>query len=49
MFSAKNIAVIATVMIIGVGGENALHGTSPFLRHELPCIAGAAIFGILRT
>ncbi len=47
MFSAKNIAVIATVMIIGVGGEMLYNGTIPFFGMNVPCIAGAAIFGIL--
>lgn len=46
MFSAKNIAVIATIMIIGVGGQYAFGGNIPFFGIEVPCIAGAAIFGI---
>lgn len=47
MFSAKNIAVIATIMVIGVGGQYAFGGNIPFFGLEIPCIAGAAIFGIL--
>lgn len=47
MFSAKNIAVIATVMTIGVGGQYAFGGNIPIFGIEVPCIAGAAIFGIL--
>lgn len=47
MFSAKNIAVIATIMVIGVGGNYAFGGNIPFFGMEIPCIAGAAIFGIL--
>jgi uracil permease len=47
MFSAKNIAVIATILIIGVGGEMYFKGTIPFFGINVPCIAGAAIFGIL--
>ncbi len=47
MFSAKNIAIIATIMIIGVGGQYAFGGNIPFFGLEVPCIAGAAIFGIL--
>lgn len=47
MFSSKNIAVIATVMVIGVGGQYAFGGNIPFFGLEIPCIAGAAIFGIL--
>jgi uracil permease len=47
MFSAKNIAVIATVMIIGVGGQYQYGGNIPFFGLNVPCVAGAAIFGIL--
>ena len=47
MFSAKNIAVIATIMIIGLGGQYAYGGNIPFFGLDVPCIAGAAIFGIL--
>jgi uracil permease len=47
MFSSKNIAVIATIMIIGIGGNYAFSGNIPFFGINIPCIAGAAIFGIL--
>lgn len=47
MFSSKNIAVIATIMIIGLGGQYAFGGNIPFFGMEVPCVAGAAIFGIL--
>jgi uracil permease len=47
MFSSKNIAVIATIMVIGLGGQYAFGGNIPFFGIEVPCIAGAAIFGIL--
>lgn len=47
MFSSKNIAVIATVMVIGIGGQYAFGGNIPFFGMNIPCIAGAAIFGIL--
>jgi uracil permease len=47
MFSAKNIAVIATIMIIGLGGYYQFGGNIPFFGIQVPCIAGAAIFGIL--
>jgi len=47
MFSSKNIAVIATIMIIGVGGRFAFGGSIPFFGLQVPCIAGAAIFGIV--
>ena len=47
MFSAKNIAVIASIMVIGIGGNYAFGGNIPFFGIQIPCIAGAAIFGIL--
>ena len=46
LFSSKNIAVIATIMVIGVGGQYAFGGVIPFFGMEIPCVAGAAIFGI---
>ena len=47
MFSSKNIAVIASIMIIGIGGNYAFGGNIPFFGIQVPCIAGAAIFGII--
>ena len=47
MFNSKNIAVIATIMIFGLGGRYAFGGNIPFFGIQVPCIAGAAIFGIL--
>ncbi len=47
MFNSKNVAVIATIMIIGLGGKYAFGGNIPFFGIDVPCIAGAAIFGIL--
>ena len=47
MFSSKNIAVIASIMVIGIGGQYAFGGNIPFFNLQVPCIAGAAIFGIL--
>ncbi len=47
MFSSKNIAVIASIMIIGIGGNYAFGGNIPFFGLQVPCIAGAAIFGII--
>ena len=46
MFSSKNIAVIASIMIIGIGGNYAFGGNIPLFGVQVPCIAGAAIFGI---
>ncbi|HKM32664.1 MAG TPA: solute carrier family 23 protein [Oscillospiraceae bacterium] len=47
MFSSKNIAIISVIMIIGVGGQYAFGGNIPFFGVEIPCVAGAAIFGII--
>lgn len=47
MFSSKNIAVIASIMVIGIGGNYAFAGNIPFFGLNVPCIAGAAVFGIL--
>ncbi|MGI6584887.1 MAG: uracil-xanthine permease family protein [Lutisporaceae bacterium] len=47
LFSSKNIAIIATIMVIGLGGQYGFGGNIPFFGIEVPCIAGAAIFGIL--
>ncbi len=46
MFDSKNIAVIASIMVIGVGGQYAFGGNIPLFGMDIPCIAGAAIFGI---
>ncbi|NLF26557.1 MAG: xanthine permease [Clostridiales bacterium] len=47
MFSSKNIAVIATIMVIGLGTHYAFGGTLNFFGLGIPAVAGAAIFGIL--
>lgn len=47
MFNSKNIAIIATIMIIGVGGQYAFGGAIPFFGAQIPCIAAAAIVGIV--
>lgn len=47
LFSAKNIAIIATIMTIGLGGQYAFGGNIPFFGIEIPSVAGAAIFGII--
>ncbi len=47
LFSAKNIAVIATIMVIGLGGQYGFGGNIPFFGIEVPSVAGAAIFGII--
>ena len=47
MFDSKNIAVIALVCIIGLGGQYAYGGNIPFFNMNVPCVAGAAISGII--
>ncbi|HBR02462.1 MAG TPA: xanthine permease [Ruminiclostridium sp.] len=47
LFSSKNIALIATIMVIGIGGQFGFGGNIPFFGIEIPCVAGAAIFGII--
>jgi len=47
MFSARNLAVIATVLIIGVGGSFVNGGMIPVFGIELPAIATAAIAGMI--
>lgn len=47
MFSGKNIAVIAIIMIFALGGQYACGGNIPMFGIDVPCIAGAAIIGII--
>ena len=47
MFDSKNIAVIALVCVIGLGGQYAFGGNIPFFNMNVPCVAGAAIAGII--
>lgn len=47
MFDTKNIAVIATVCIVGIGGQFQFGGNIPFFGATIPCIAAAALSGII--
>lgn len=48
MFSSKNLAVIAVILIIGLGGSyNFEGGMIPMFGTELPALATAAIVGII--
>jgi len=47
MFDSKNIAVIATISVIAIGGQYYFGGMIPFFGAELPALATAAIFGIV--
>lgn len=48
LFSAKNLAIAATILVIGIGGSFAFpNGMIPLFGAQLPAIATAAVFGIL--
>ncbi len=49
MFSAKNLAIIAMILIFGVGGQYAFggNGVISMFGMNLPAIAAASILGIL--
>ncbi len=48
LFSSKSLAVVATILIIGIGGSFGFpNGMIPFFGAQLPAIATAAVFGIL--
>lgn len=47
VFSTRNVAVIASILIIGLGGSYAFDGNIPFFGMNIPAIAGASVFGIL--
>jgi uracil permease len=47
MFNAKNIAVIATISVIAIGGQYYFGGMIPFFGMQLSALATAAIFGIV--
>ena len=47
MFSSKNIAVISSIMVIGLGTQYVYGGTLNFFGINVPAVAGAAVFGII--
>jgi uracil permease len=48
LFNSRNLAVIASVLVIGLGGNYGFAGGMiPFFGAELPAIATAALFGIV--
>ncbi len=48
MFDSRNLAIISTILIIGLGGSFAFSdGMIPMFGAKFPAIASAAIFGIL--
>ncbi len=47
LFSAKNVAVVSTILILGLGGAAQPNGMIVIGALQLPAIATAAIFGIV--
>lgn len=47
ILSSKNLSILATVLIIGIGGNYAFGGYVPVFSYNIPCIAFASIFGII--
>ena len=47
LHSVKNIAVIAVILIIGVGGQYQYGGNIPFFGLDIPSLAAAVSAGIL--
>jgi uracil permease len=47
LFSSKNLAIVATILIIGLGGAAMPNGMIVVGSLKLPAIATAAIFGII--
>jgi Xanthine/uracil permeases len=47
MFSAKNLAILAVILIIGLGGTFEFDGMIPMFGIQLPAIATAAVVGIV--
>jgi uracil permease len=47
LFSAKNLAIVSTILILGLGGAAQPNGMIVVGSLKLPAIATAAIFGII--
>jgi uracil permease len=48
MFKSKNLAVIAVILIVGLGGSFGFEGGMiPMFGIEFPAIASAAVIGII--
>jgi uracil permease len=47
LFSSKNMAIISTILVIGLGGSYVFNGMIPFFGITLPAIATAALVGIV--
>lgn len=47
ILSSKNLSILASVLMIGIGGNYAFGGYIPLFGHNIPCIAFASIFGII--
>lgn len=47
VFLTKNVAVIASMLVIGIGGSYAFNGSIPAFGVSIPAITASAIWGIL--
>jgi uracil permease len=47
MFDPRQLAIVAVVLVIGIGGDTFPGGNLPFFDWELPAIASAAVAGIV--
>jgi uracil permease len=47
ILSSKNLSILASVLMIGIGGNYAFGGYIPFFNYNIPCIAFASILGII--
>lgn len=47
VFNTRNIAVISSILIIGIGGNYAFDGIIPVFGVPIPAISASAIFGIV--
>lgn len=47
LFSSKNLAVISTILVIGLGGSYVFNGMIPIFGITVPAIATAALVGII--
>jgi uracil permease len=41
------MSILASVLMIGIGGNYAFGGYIPFFNYNIPCIAFASILGII--
>jgi uracil permease len=47
MFDPRQLAIVAVVLVVGIGGDTFEGGNIPFFEWKLPAIASAAVAGII--